>query len=151
MRHRRGRRGLGAATPARRPIRGIDRNPWAVAEATWTYRQLGLAGRAAQRDVSRAALRGRRGTAVVVAYTANELTDDGRAALLDAAAGAATRSGARVLVIEPIARAPSPWWRRLGARVVRRPAAAPTSGAFRPPCRRGSRRWRVRPAWIRAS
>src|SRR3954471_23395022 len=44
-------------------IRGVDRHPWAVAEATWTYRQLGMPGRASQRDVGRTPLKAGTGTA----------------------------------------------------------------------------------------
>jgi hypothetical protein len=91
-------------------IHGIDRHPWAVAEANWTYRQLGLSGRATQRDAARTALQGRPGTAVVVAYTANELAEHGRATLLESLLRLHT-TGARVLVIEPIARSAAPWWR----------------------------------------
>jgi hypothetical protein len=91
-------------------IHGIDRNPWAVAEAKWTYRQLSLSGRATQREVSRSTLRGRHGTAAIVAYTANELPDHGRATLL-AQLLELHRDGARVLVIEPIARSAMGWWR----------------------------------------
>lgn len=98
-------------------IRGIDCHPWAVAEATWTYRQFGLTGRAAQRDVSRAVLTARRGTAVVVAYTANELAEGARAALLDQLL-LLPASGARALVIEPIARRAAPWWGGWEDRVV---------------------------------
>ena len=46
---------------------------------------------------------------VVAAFTVNELDDRGRAALLPALFGASDR-GARVLVIEPLARRPVPWW-----------------------------------------
>jgi hypothetical protein len=91
-------------------IRGFDRNPWAVAEANWTYRQLGLDGRAIQREIRRAALRGRPGTAAIVAFAANELDHGGRATLL-AQLMTIHGSGAAVLVIEPIARSTSPWWR----------------------------------------
>ena len=53
---------------------GIDRHPWAVEEAQWTYQQLGVRGRARVGDVSRApALR--RGDAIVAAYVLNELPD----------------------------------------------------------------------------
>jgi len=90
-------------------IRGVDRHPWAVAEATWTYRQLGLSGRAVQRDAGRTPLRAGPGTAVLVAYAANELADDGRASLLEALTGA-HKDGAAVLIVEPIARRATPWW-----------------------------------------
>ena len=82
MRHRNGRRGLGPSPRALRRSRGIDRHPWAVAEANWTYRQLGLNGRARQSDASRAALQGGPGTAAIVAYAANKLGEEGRAVLL---------------------------------------------------------------------
>jgi hypothetical protein len=90
-------------------IRGVDRHPWAVGEATWTYRQLGVPGRASQQDVGRTALRAGTGTAVVVAYAVNELRDDGRELLLQGLASAHER-GAEVLIIEPIARRATPWW-----------------------------------------
>jgi len=98
-------------------IHGLDRHPWAVAEATWTYRVLGLAGRASQRDASRAPLRAGAQTAVMVAYAANELGEEGRAALLEALVAAHGR-GAAVLVIEPIARRAMPWWPLWESRVA---------------------------------
>jgi len=101
----------------RAAIRGIDRHPWAVAEANWTYRQLGLAGRASQRDAGRTPLRAGAGTAVMVAYAANEIGEDGRASLLQELTGAHAR-GAAVLVIEPIARRATPWWPLWESRVV---------------------------------
>jgi hypothetical protein len=90
-------------------ILGFDRHPWAVAEAMWTYRALGLAGRTRQADVTRVPVAVRQGTGLIAAYTANELSPAGRSALLTRLLTAST-SGARVLVIEPIARRTSPWW-----------------------------------------
>jgi len=91
-------------------VSGADRHPWAVAEANWTYRQLGIDGRASQQDVGRLRLTSRTGTGIIAAYTINELEDGVRdetlARLLEAG-----MSGASVLVIEPIARAVTPWWR----------------------------------------
>ena len=52
---------------------------------------------------------GRRGTAVLAAYAANELAPDGRAVLLTSLLEAHAH-GSRVLVIEPIARRALPWW-----------------------------------------
>jgi SAM-dependent methyltransferase len=89
-------------------VRGIDRNPWAVAEANWTYRQLGLDGRAVQRAIG-SALEAGPGTAVIAAYAANELDATGREALLEQLL-TRYRNGARILVVEPIARRTSPWW-----------------------------------------
>jgi hypothetical protein len=93
---------------------GIDRHPWAVEEARWTYSLLGVRGRARQGDVTRAAPIGR-GDGVVAAYLLNELPEAPRvrleARLIDTAA-----RGDRVLVIEPIARAIAPWWDGMSAR-----------------------------------
>ena len=90
-------------------ISGVDRHPWAAAEAAWTYRQLGLHGRATVGDAVRARLPRRRGAGILAAYTINELPDDARGVLLprllDAAAG-----GSRLLIVEPIARRMSGWW-----------------------------------------
>ena len=107
-------------------IRGFDRHPWAVAEARWTYRQFQLAGRVAQADIAapgllhdrRAGVRARRGTAILAAYSANELAADGRAVLL-ASLLEAHALGARVLVVEPIARRAMPWWAEWQAAVER--------------------------------
>ena len=87
---------------------GIDRHPWAVEEARWTYRHLGLAGAATQGDVSRAR-RLAPGTAVIAAYTVNELEDAARTRLLRALLEAA-RNGVRLLILEPVARGIAPWW-----------------------------------------
>jgi protein-L-isoaspartate O-methyltransferase len=97
-------------------ITGIDRHPWAVDEARWTYRQLGLRGRARQGDAARLpALE--RGGAAIAAYTLNELPREAREGvqrwLLDAAG-----RGAGVLIIEPIARGVTPWWEDMARPVV---------------------------------
>jgi SAM-dependent methyltransferase len=98
-----------AVAAERRPrVLGIDRHPWAVQEARWTYARLGIAGDARRGDL--AAFKGLRGdTAYLAAYVLNELPLSARdpllAALLDAA-----RNGRRVLIVEPISRAVTPWW-----------------------------------------
>ena len=97
-------------------ITGIDRHPWAVAEARWTYANLGVRGRTRQGDASRMP-RLERGDAVIAAYTLNELPDVSRervvADMLDGAS-----AGARVLVVEPISRRVTPWWDETVRRVV---------------------------------
>lgn len=90
-------------------ITGFDRHPWAVAEANWTYRQLALDGRATQQDIARAPLRGSSKTGILAAYAVNEVPDDIRNALLPRVLEAHT-AGARVLIIEPIARRLTRWW-----------------------------------------
>jgi len=95
---------------------GIDRNQWAAAEARWTYHALGLRGDARAGDATRLP-RVRAGDAIVAAYLLNELAPEARRRLEDAILGAAA-GGARVLVLEPIARAVTPWWNETAARIV---------------------------------
>jgi SAM-dependent methyltransferase len=98
-------------------ITGIDRQGWAIDEARWNWRALGVSGRAERGDlvaaaealVARLDARSARSTAILLAWTVNELAPPARARLLAAIETAASR-GAGVLVIEPIARRVSPWW-----------------------------------------
>ena len=99
------------------PLTGIDRHPWAVNEARWTYRMLELKGTARQRDVVRLP-RLDHGSAAMAAYVLNELPSDKRERVLEQlfAAGA---HGARVLILEPISRAVTPWWNDAASRAAR--------------------------------
>jgi Methyltransferase small domain len=90
-------------------IAAIDRHPWAVAEANWTYRTLGLRGRATQAGIGRANVRSNPGMGIMAAYVINELTIDLRARVLERLLASRAR-GARVLIIEPIARRGAAWW-----------------------------------------
>ena len=94
-------------------VRGFDRSPWAIDEANAAYRVFGLDGRASRRDLSlrigRAKATPSRGTGIIAAYTINELDDQARKLVLSELLSRQA-SGARVLVIEPIARRTSPWW-----------------------------------------
>ena len=93
-----------------RPVyEGVDRSGWAAAEARWTLKALGLRGRADAGDLDRVALPGR-GSAILAAFTVNELDEAPRARLL-ARFLEAGKNGARVLVVEPIAKRAAPWWR----------------------------------------
>ena len=96
---------------------GIDRHPWAVEEANWSYHQLGVHGRARQGDITKVPSI-RRGHSVVAAYLLNELPDDSRVRIEDQLIETAAHGG-HVLVIEPIARAIAPWWDHLTTRVAR--------------------------------
>ena len=89
-------------------LAGVERHPWAAAEAKHTLRARGLAGRVEVGDVAKAKLPGA-GGGVVAGWLVNEL-DDGARERLRARLLEAGRSGARVLVVEPIARSPVPWW-----------------------------------------
>lgn len=104
------------ACDARPLVSGIDRHPWAVAEARWTYRQLKLTGHAKQGDLARVPTLPR-GSAVIAAYALNELPEAARkrveTRLIEGAA-----AGVRALVLEPIARTVSPWWEATAERVI---------------------------------
>jgi len=92
-------------------VNGFDLNPWAVREANWTYRALGLRGHAMVANVTNVKIRALAGTLVLAAYTVNELTDERRKPLLDQLMGVHA-GGASVLVIEPIGRRVNLWWGR---------------------------------------
>ena len=91
-------------------VSGIDRNAWAVQEANWTYKTLGVPGRAKTGDAIRQfpPIRSA-GAAILLAYTVNELPADVRSALLDRIVDA-VRAGAALLIVEPISRKVTDWW-----------------------------------------
>jgi predicted RNA methylase len=89
-------------------VRGTDVNTWAVAEAAWTYRALGVRGTAHRGDVSALRLPSQAST-VLAAFVVNELSAPDRAAALDRLVEAA-RKGHHVVVIEPISKKLTPWW-----------------------------------------
>jgi hypothetical protein len=88
------------------PIIGIDRHPWALAEATETYRAFGLSARTQRVDVAVARLPR---AAIVAAFTVNELDAAARDALLPRLLDRRSDGGG-VLVVEPVAR--FAWWNR---------------------------------------
>ena len=93
-------------------IAGIDRSAWAVAEAKWTYRQLGLRGTAKVGDIGRSPhfqIPTFPDSAILLAYAVNELPETSRASLLERIA-AAVAQGAPLLVVEPIAKRDRGWW-----------------------------------------
>ena len=103
------------ALPAPVAIVGVDRHPWALAEAEWTWRQWRLSGRAHRGDfvdVARrlaAARQSGKPTAILCAWSVNELANDERGALLPALLELSAR-GHTVLIVEPLARSATPWW-----------------------------------------
>ncbi|MBI3493568.1 MAG: hypothetical protein HY047_17580, partial [Acidobacteria bacterium] len=91
-------------------IVGIDRHPWAVQEATETYRAFGLSATTRRSDVATAKLpRGPK--MILAAFTLNELPDAHRDALMTRLVDRAAR-GDRLLVVEPIAGFVARWWDR---------------------------------------
>jgi hypothetical protein len=107
-----GASGAGWATAQPRPPRmiGVDRHPWAIAEASRTYREFGLDGRARQDDVTTARLPHGRAS-IVAAFTLNELAEAPRDAMLKRLLDRASQ-GDRVLIVEPLAGFVAPWWNR---------------------------------------
>lgn len=101
---------IAAVSGTRAPTIAIDRHPWAVAEARATYRAFGLPADVRRADVAIAKL-ARAPSAVLAAFTLNELSEAGREALLTTLVGRAAR-GDRLLVVEPLAGFVAPWWNR---------------------------------------
>jgi len=104
---------LGVAAPP--SLRGIDRHPWAIQESQWTWQQLRLGGHATRTDMVDAPNQLLRqgqadaATAIVAGWSVNELPAPARERLLRHVIEAA-RIGVSVLVVEPLARAATPWW-----------------------------------------
>ena len=89
-------------------ILGVDRSAWAAHEAEWTWRTMGIRGRAVRTDAAR--LRWPRARhAALAAFAINELTPSARDGLRQRLVQAAAE-GHDVLVIEPLAGAAAPWW-----------------------------------------
>ena len=97
-------------------VAGVEKSGWAANEARQTYSALSLRGRASAGDLLRERLPGR-GAGVLLGWVVNELDASSRAALLPRLLEAARR-GARVLVVEPIAARPVPWWTEWAAAFV---------------------------------
>ena len=111
----------GAAWAKRHPgasVQGVDRSGWAVEEAAWTYRTLGISGRATRGDLVRSAealaapkpgAAYVRQTGVILAWSGNELDAPARNRLLGTLVELG-RTGASVLIVEPISRRAAPWF-----------------------------------------
>lgn len=119
---------LQGAMPAR--VDGVDSSGWAVSEARWTLRQLGLRGEVARGDAAAVPLP-RPPAGILAAFTVNELDDAVRPRLLARLVDAA-RGGSPVLVVEPISRRVSPWWPEWSA-AFRAAGGREDDWRFRPP------------------
>jgi hypothetical protein len=89
---------------------GIDRHPWALAEAAWTYALFGLKARTRQGDIAAVGWPGDPAT-FIAAFTLNELVDAERDGIMQRLL-ARSRHGDSVLVVEPLAGSVAPWWNR---------------------------------------
>ena len=106
--------GTFAAMPT---LRGVDLLGWAVDEAMWNWRTLGVSGVARRGDLIEAAerlgSRPRRETSesvgVMLGWSVNELDPPGQKRLLPLLMEIGRRGG-RILIIEPIARRMTPWF-----------------------------------------
>lgn len=88
---------------------GIERSGWAAEEGRWTLRALGVEGRIVRRDLAGLQLPGEQ-AGILLAFTANELAEGERTALLHRLLSANAR-GAFVLVVEPLSRRiAGSWW-----------------------------------------
>jgi hypothetical protein len=85
-------------------------------ETRWTYKTLGVSGSVRHGDATRLPRLGAR-DAAIASYVLNELPDEARLRAEDQLLAAAAR-GARVLILEPIARSIAPWWNDTARRVV---------------------------------
>jgi len=88
-------------------ITAIDRNPWAIREAKWTCGAFDLRAAVRSEDLGRFKIE--RSSAVIAAFTVNELSEDARGRMLREMVSVG-RHGSPVLVIEPIARRATSWW-----------------------------------------
>ena len=89
-------------------VTGVDSHPWALGEASFTYRWWGLQSDVKQCDAARIRIP-RSADGVVAGWMINELDGGSRDAVKDALLAAASR-GLQVLIVEPIATRVSPWW-----------------------------------------
>ena len=99
-----------ATTLAETPeVTGLDRSGWALEEAERTWLAFGLRGRTQRSELPAGIPRGARGVTFVFGWSLSEMDDVARTILLRRVIGE-LRRGARVMVVEPLARRVTPWW-----------------------------------------
>ena len=91
-------------------ILAIDRHPWALEEAAWTFRTLGLKARTRRADMTAFAPSDGR-AAILAAFSLNEMAASDRDLLLPRLLARAARGDA-LLIVEPLARGAAPWWNK---------------------------------------
>ena len=94
------------ATPPR--VVAIDRHPWALGEASATYRAFAVSAQTRQIDFSTVHFP-KSPAAILAAFAINEIADGPRDALLPRLLARANQ-GDQVLVVEPIAGFVARWW-----------------------------------------
>lgn len=103
------------------PVLALDRAAWALAEARRTFAALGVAGRTRRADLPAGVPRLRSEDLVCAGFVLNECRPELRERLLRLLRRALS-DGARVLVLEPLARGAAPWWDEAAAALA--PAGA---------------------------
>lgn len=102
-----------AGGPATAQLTGLDASRWALGEAAWNWRTLGLSGRTVTADLARVRPPSAPGVpgavGIVLAFAVNELPAAVRDHVLQVLQAAA-QGGCALLVVEPIARGLTPWW-----------------------------------------
>jgi hypothetical protein len=106
-------------------ITGVDASAWAIEEARWNWRALGLRGRAVRGDLFGTASSLLRqpdatlaGTGIIAGWALNELVKAERERLLDVIDSLVDR-GVTLVILEPLARGVTPWWEEWTARLAR--------------------------------
>jgi SAM-dependent methyltransferase len=94
---------------SRATVRGVDKSGWALAEARESAHTIGVPARFEAGDLTKIAWPPAKDLGIVLAFAANEVSEEARAVLLSRLVEA-VRGGARVLVVEPLARGVAPWW-----------------------------------------
>lgn len=97
-------------------VLAVDRNPWALAEARWTYGIFGVTARTRQGSIAAVTLP-KPPALVLAAFTLNEIAAADRDRLLSQLVERTAR-GDRLLVVEPLARPVAPWWQKWSRAVV---------------------------------
>jgi len=104
------------------PVLALDRAAWALGEARRTFTALGIVGRTRRAELPAGVPSQRPGDLLTAGFVLNECRPDTRERLLRLLARA-LGAGARVLVLEPLARGAAPWWDEAAT------ALAPSGGA----------------------
>lgn len=118
------------------PVLAVDRSAWALGEARRTFAALGVDGRTRRAELPAGVPRARPGDVLAAGFTLNECRPAVRVRLL-ALLARALAAGARVLVLEPLARGAAPWWDEAAAALAPAGAAAAVM------------KWELeRPGWI---